>query len=431
MKAREEQTGFVSPRLLFAIRFCMVAAIGLGCYLLWVSLSGGTVAGCGPDSSCDKVLHSKWSRWLGLPVSGLALLIYSGLFAGTFWLRRTVRPSKQRTAWNALIPCSVAIIGAALWFLIVQALILQSYCPFCLAAHGCGLAAAVMLLSAVPFRKPPEKPWQKEKQVFVPPALGRKLVFIALAAVSLLVAGQFLGSPPKQYGIANVDAKIQKFISTNTLISASQTVASTTPQYVMSLFGGKIEMDLREVPVLGPPEAPFSIVSLFDYTCHYCRTMHLHLMEAHRKFGNQLAIVSLPMPLSEKCNHTVKRSQREHAQACDYARIGLAVWRANRKAQAQFDDWIFGPPAPPPLAEARQYASQISGLIGFEAAMKDPWIDRQIQRDISIYETNYLRGKGNMPQLFIGTNLAYGNFARVEDLYRLLSDNLGLRSPGQ
>src|SRR5436190_1459660 len=163
MKAREEQSGFVSAGFLFAIRFFTAAAIGLGCYLLWVSLSGGTVAGCGPDSSCDKVLHSKWSRWLGLPVSGLALLIYSGLFAGTFWLRHNVAPSSQRTAWNALIPGSVAIIGAALWFLIVQAFILLSYCPFCLAAHGSGLAAAVMLLYAAPFRKPPEKPWQKEK----------------------------------------------------------------------------------------------------------------------------------------------------------------------------------------------------------------------------------------------------------------------------
>ena len=303
-----------------------------------------------------------------------------------------------------------------------------------------------MLLYAVPFRKPPEKPWQKEKQVFVPPALGRKLVFIALAGVSLLVAGQFLGSPPKQYRIANVDAKIEKLISTNTLISASQMVGSVTattsqansaaaavtaPQYVMSLFGGKIQMDLREVPLLGPPEAPFSIVSLFDYTCHHCRTMHEHLMEAHHHFSNQLAIVSLPMPLCEKCNHTVKRTPKEHAQACDYARIGLAVWRANRKAQAQFDDWIFDAPAPPPLAEARQYASEISGLIGFEAAMKDLWIERQIQRDISIYETNYLRGIGNMPQLFIGTNVAYGNFARVEDLYRVLSNNFGLRVPAQ
>src|SRR2546423_15055736 len=107
MKAREEQTGFVSPGLLSAIRFFMAAGIGRGCYLLWVSLSGGTVAGCGPDSSCVRVLHSKWSRWLGVPVSGLALLIYSGLFAGTFWLRRTVAPPRQRMAWNALIPGAV------------------------------------------------------------------------------------------------------------------------------------------------------------------------------------------------------------------------------------------------------------------------------------------------------------------------------------
>jgi len=52
--------------------------------------------------------------------------------------------------------------------------------------------------------------------------------------------------------------------------------------------------------------------------------MHGHLLEAHRKFSNQLAIVSLPMPLCEKCNRTVKRSPKMHAQSCDYARLGLA-----------------------------------------------------------------------------------------------------------
>src|SRR2546423_6754489 len=110
------QDGLIDPRWLLAIRSLMAAAIGLAVYLLWVSLSGGAVAGCGPESNCDKVLHSQWSRWLGLPVSALALLIYLGIFAGTFWLRRTVAPDQQRAAWRGLVPSAVAVIGAALWF---------------------------------------------------------------------------------------------------------------------------------------------------------------------------------------------------------------------------------------------------------------------------------------------------------------------------
>jgi len=439
--------GLVHPRLVLVIRLLVAAAIGFACYLLWVALTGSSVAGCGPDSACDKVLHSRWSRWLSLPVSALALLVYAAVFAGTFWLRPTVERRQQRRAWSVLIPCAVVLIGAAVWFLVVQSFILKSFCPFCLTAHGCGLAAAVMLLYSAPFRPLPEKAWQQEKQVFVPPTLRRKLVLIALAGVALLVAGQFVGSPGKQFQVATLEGKVEKIMSSNILITATQAapsmaasptqnvprldVAPVANKDVVSIYDGKIQISLREVPVIGPAQAPYSIVSLFDYTCHHCRIMHAHLMEAHRKFQDQLAIVSLPMPLCEKCNHTIKRSPRAHAEACDYARIGLAVWRANRNAQAKFDDWMFGPASPPSLAEARQYASQISGFIGFEAALKDPWIDQQIQRDVSIYETNYLRGLGSMPQLLIGTNLTSGNFGRVEDLYKLLADNFGLKADAQ
>jgi uncharacterized membrane protein len=390
------QDGLMDPRWLFAIRFLIAAAIGLAGYLLWVSLSGGAVAGCGPESNCDKVLHSRWARWLGLPVSAIALLIYLAIFAGTFWLRRTVAPAQQRAAWRGLIPGAVTVIGAALWFGIVQAFILKSFCPFCMTAHGCGLVASGIILWRAPFRNAPEKPWQQAKQVFVPPPVGRKLALIALAGVALLVAGQFVRLPRREY--------------------------------VVTMFDGKIQMNLREVPLLGAPDAPYSMVSLFDYTCHHCRIMHGHLLEAHRKYSNQLAIVSLPMPLCEKCNHTLKRTPKVHAEACEYARIGLAVWRANRKVQSQFDDWVFGPASPPPLSEVRAYASQLAGPVALEAALKDPWIEQQIERDVSIYETNSLRGVANMPQLIIGTNVASGTFGQAEELYRLLSDKLGLKS---
>lgn len=389
--------GFVRPGFLYAIQFLTLAAFGVSCYLLWVSLSGGVIAGCGPDSSCDRVLHSRWSRWLGLPVSALALAVYATILGASFGLRKTAAPARQRNAWVGLIPCAAVVAGAAIWFIILQAFILKSFCPYCMVAHGCGLAAATVLLFCAPIRNPPEKPKQHEKQVFIPRLLGGKLVLVALAGVALLVAGQFVRSPGREY--------------------------------VVKMFDGNVQMDLRQVPLMGKPDAPYSIVSLYDYTCHHCRIMHWHLMEARQKFSNELAIVSLPMPLSEKCNHTVKHAPKAQAQACDYARIGLAVWRANRKALSQFDDWMFTPASPPPLAEARQHASQLAGFIGFEAAMKDPWLDAQIQRDVSIYETNYLRGIGNMPQLIVGTNLSSGNFARVDDLYRLLSDKLGLKAP--
>jgi hypothetical protein len=330
-----------------------------------------------------------------MPVSALALMVYAAIFAGTFWLRRPVPPARQREAWHWLIPGAVCVIGAAAWFGVVQAFVLRTFCPFCMTAHFCGSAAAAVLLWSAPFRAPPEKPWQQEKQVFVPPLLGRKLVMNGLVGVGLLVAGQLVRLPQRQY--------------------------------MVKLFDDKIQMDLAEVPVIGSPAAPHSIISLFDYTCHHCQIMHGHLMEAHHRFSNQLAIVSLPMPLCEKCNHTVKRAPKVHAQACDYARLGLAVWRGNSRLHPQFDDFMFSRTDPPALVESQQFASRLLGPGTLERALKDPWIDQQIQRDISIYETNSLRGSGNMPQLIIGTNVTSGTFGQAAELFQLLTNNLGLK----
>ena len=42
-------------------------------YLLWTSLSESQVAGCGDDmGGCLRVLASRWSRWLALPITSRA-----------------------------------------------------------------------------------------------------------------------------------------------------------------------------------------------------------------------------------------------------------------------------------------------------------------------------------------------------------------------
>jgi hypothetical protein len=156
--------------------------------------------------------------------------------------------------------------------------------------------------------------------------------------------------------------------------------------------------------------------------------MHWHLMEALPKVSNQLAIISLPNPLDGACNPNIRRTPKPHEGACDYAKLGLAVWRANRKAHHEFDDWVFKPEHPPPLAEARQYAAKLVGSNELARAMSDPWIEQTLQKGISIYSTNYLHLKnGNMPQLIVGTNLMGGTFGSAADFFKMLDQHLGVK----
>jgi hypothetical protein len=207
------------------------------------------------------------------------------------------------------------IIGAAIWFVFLQVAVIKSICPFCMTAHGLGLAAALVLLFTAPIRPAPEKPWQQEKQVFVPGPLARKLWLGALAAVAILVAGQ---------------VAYQRIGFSLTRVGSGVAVApgnGTGRRF--EIYDGKFRFNLGEVPLLGSPGASNVIVSLFDYTCQHCRVMHPQLKAVQYTFSNQLVIVSLPMPLDSTCNYMVKQTPRPHTNACEYARLGLAVWRAN------------------------------------------------------------------------------------------------------
>ena len=96
-----------------------VAALGAG-YLALVSLTSGSLAGCGPESGCSKVLQTRWAYWLGVPVSIPAVFAYLGL-AGALWLWGRRKPDAGDAGlWSLIVTLSAVIAGAALWFVGLQ-----------------------------------------------------------------------------------------------------------------------------------------------------------------------------------------------------------------------------------------------------------------------------------------------------------------------
>jgi uncharacterized membrane protein len=394
--------------LLLLARVLVLGALVLSVYLGWVSFGGSAVAGCGPDSGCDKVLNSRWSKWFGIPVSVPAFFLYVLMLAGLLLLTPKASALQQRQAWAALVPAAWVVIGAVVWFVGLQLFVIKAMCPFCMAAHACGLAAAAIVLFQAPVHAAPEKPWQREKDVYVVPKQARLSAVLGLAAVGILIAGQLIYRPA-EFKVASVGG-------------------GSLQARTFEIYEGRFKFNMNEVPLIGSPSAPHAIVSLFDYTCHHCRIMHGILKDMHHRFSNQLAIVSLPMPLDSECNHAMRRTPTAHTNACEYARIGLAVWKANRSAHEQFDDWLFAPEHPPELAVTRQRAVELVGSDKLAAASTNRWIDEHLQLGINIYATNYFHARqGAMPQLVVGTNLIAGTISGPE-LLSQLEGQLGLKA---
>jgi protein-disulfide isomerase len=281
-------------------------------------------------------------------------------------------------------------------------------------------------------------------------AAGRA-VLVGLAAVGALGAGQMLHEPrtfdvtplaslpagpeaARRVGPANPTASVLASAPPESNSSASISVqhpgSAALASRELALHGGAFRLDLKTLPLLGLEDAPQTIVSLFDYTCSHCRQLHRPLMEAYRSLSSRLAIVSLPVPVDPLCNPLTKHPVPEQTNGCTYARLGLAVWRANRQQLEAFDDWMFSFPRPPSTNEVRARAESLVGAANLAKALADPWIEDLIRMDIRLYHTNYLvYRKSRLPQLIIGTNLVVGVARSPEDIYRLLSGQPGFVAP--
>ncbi len=398
------------------IAIMSTVALSISAFLLWGSLSGRHLPGCGVESGCDAVLGSRWSKWLGVPVSLGALLVYMMVLASLAVLRGRHGDELRRLVVMTLGGLGVMILGAAAWFIILQLGVIHAICPFCMVAHGCGLVVGLMLVLQV----------------------GRlSLLRLGLVAGVLgltgLVAGQVF-YVPRQYDVSAVVAPVieesgplveggnSQDGEESLVLGEGEPEAAAPRQRLLQLHDGLFSLDLYKVPLIGSPEAPTVILHFFDYTCEHCQALHPILTNALHTLGDQVALVNMPIPLEPDCNPIMQRPNPKHTNACDYARIGLALWRAKPEALAEFEDYMMGANRPLHPAIAGRAAERRVGKEAFQSALKDPWIEEYLAEAIRLYHTNYLvYRKQRLPLLMSGTNLVSGEMRTVEQFYEALA----------
>ena len=431
--------------LKWARALLVIAASGAG-YLAWVAIHNGPAAGCGAGSGCNAVLQSRWAYWLGLPVSVPAVLVYLALLGSTVMLQKSPSPDDQRGSWAAIIVLSILVAGSAFWFVSLQVFIIQSFCKYCLTAHLCGFAAALLCLINIPYATDPDTPmWSTGSgKRGVPRRAIFSLALVGLAGIAVLAGGQLLVQ--KERNVVKVIQTTQVATAASPTTSHSGTASQPTqgsdlpaeivPQSpnaqliaprTLSLYSNEFVIKFDDVPMMGSRDAPHVIVCLLDYTCSHCRALHPILVRMSQQFSNQLGIVCLPVSLSPQCNPYIPKDFKASADACEYARLGLAVWRAKPEVYRQFDDWIFADVKAPPLDKARAYAAMLVGADKLNAALQDQWVTRQIQTDCKIHRANWLAVDNSaMPQIVMGDAVSSGPINSVDHLELLLHQYLGL-----
>jgi uncharacterized membrane protein/protein-disulfide isomerase len=390
----------------------------LSVYLGWHYLAGGSLIGCGGGSPCDEILGSRWSVVGGvLPVSGLAAGVYLAILVASFFIGPGSEPTVRQLAWRALLILAATVAGSAVWFTIVQKWMVGAFCPYCMATHTTGLLLAALILwrgwreSADDWAAlgsaqiPASKPNTDGAPAFSPRRANRRTIFawpaIGLGLAAGLAICQFAFNPPsRSHG------------------GESQAAEATA-------------FDPRAVPLLGSPNASYVVDVLFDYNCPHCQQLHGMLEEAVGRYQGKLAFVLCPAPLNTACNPYVTGDAAAFKDSCELAWLGLSVWVANREAFAEFDRWMFAAEAgrlwrPRKFDAALAKAIELIGRPKFEAAQRDPWIERYLQTSVRLYGTS---GAGAVPKLVYGARWMTPQPRNADDLMQILQKSLNVPAP--
>ena len=374
----------------------VLALAGLGVNLLLLIPArldeASTLAGCGPGSGCDAVLGSSWSQVLGMPVTVPGVLIYALLLLA---LTRAGRP--------LLAPVLGVIFAAAIWFITVQALLIQAFCPWCMVAHVIGITLTAL---GLPHAARTCGSWKRA---------GVTFAAVGLAGALTLIALQVFGPQPETHRVSEIVGETREDVG------MMEDAHSAGDGRLAVFFDGRKGYRIDELPHLGRADATHVIIEYFDYACAACRTMGGFLEGLVAAYPDDICVILLPVPLDPACNDSMPPLEPGHPGACELARAAMAVWRASRENFHAFHKAVLAEP----VAENATMLAQAL-LPDAATAMQDPWITSIIDTNINDWHV-ISADNPKLPKLVIGNRRILHGFPPTEaEFIRVMAGELGL-----
>jgi thiol-disulfide isomerase/thioredoxin len=194
----------------------------------------------------------------------------------------------------------------------------------------------------------------------------------------------------------------------------------------------RIKLDMYKEAVLGSPEAKYVVVELMDYTCPHCRKMHAHIREAMSRYGDQLAVVILPVPLELECNKMVAATDPAHRGACKIARTALAVGEVAPSKFLDFHNFLLANEEKVPSAgQAVVRGYQIVDRKRLKTRGASQEIEDRIQKDIRLYSALAAEHRSDttfgLPVQIVGDTVLSGGEVTAEEMFEAWEKALGIK----
>lgn len=186
----------ISTWVAYVIAIPSTIALVISAYLAYATFTMSDVAGCGGGSifDCGHVLHSKWSKAVGVPVSVFAFATHAFLITGLFVaISQRFGTFIRKLATCIVLIAAVASSLAALYFISLQLFVLKHLCSYCMAAHTCGLIVGAMAIWKLPIAAITKK----------------RLAGLAAAGIAVLASIQITSAEPPKFKIDTFVAPVE------------------------------------------------------------------------------------------------------------------------------------------------------------------------------------------------------------------------------
>jgi protein-disulfide isomerase len=200
-----------------------------------------------------------------------------------------------------------------------------------------------------------------------------------------------------------------------------KTPKKKAPERRLITIVGSTKLDVRQWPLLGKPTAKYIFAEMYDYTCPHCRSLHKSMGAAFKKYGDDIAILALPVPLNASCNKEIETTESQHRDACELARLAIAVWRVKPDKFLEYHNWLFKETRS--VADARRQAIKAITEEALDKVLDRKTPDKYLTRHAQLYK---VAGRGAVPKcLFPGVTLT-GDIGSKK-LIRTIKEQLGDR----
>ena len=223
--------------------------------------------------------------------------------------------------------------------------------------------------------------------------------------------------------------------SPNAAESTATEAGSSTPgerERLVKFLNGTLTLDVYKHAHIGSPEAPHVMVEMVSYDCPHCRKMHHTMQRGLARYGDQLAIIVMPVPLEMGCNKLVTDRKASHRGACSTARFALGVAALRPSSFHKFHHWLMSgdKDKPPTLEDVIPKAYGMVDADHLRELTRSPEINKQIAEYVDLFgKLGRRAGTGKdfgLPVQILGDHVLAGTVEKEKDVFAAWEEHLGV-----